>query len=127
VKRDIFFDLRGFDVSFDVKTGGGDLEFGRRLKEAGEKIFLDKELQAEHIKQYTLLRLIRNDYHRSKGWFKLILGKKMVRDVVKKLRIANVYPGFIISVVAAFLLLLSLFLSFWSNKFLLIAIASGKV
>jgi len=127
VKRDLFSDLKGFDVSFDVKTGGGDLEFGRRLKEAGQKIFLDKELQAEHLKQYTLLRLIRNDYNRSKGWFKLVLGKKMVRDVVKKLRIANIYPGFIISVVAAFLLLLSLFLSLWSNKFLLVTIASGLI
>jgi glycosyltransferase involved in cell wall biosynthesis len=124
VKREIFFDLKGFDVSFNTKTGGGDLEFGRRLKEAGQKIFLDKKLQAQHLKQYTLFSLIHNDYNRSKGWFKLVLGKKMVRDVVRKLRIANIYPGFIISVSAVFLLLVSLFLSLLSSKFLLMTITS---
>ncbi len=127
VKREIFFDLKGFDVTFKTKTGGGDLEFGRRLKKAGQEIFLDKELQAEHLKHYSLFSLIRNDYNRSKGWFRLILGKRMVGDVVKKLRIANIYPGFMISVVAAFLLLLSFFLSIRSSKFLFITIIFGLI
>lgn len=127
VKKEIFFDLKGFDIRFNTKTGGGDLEFGRRLKQTGQEIFLDKKLQAEHLKRYTLLSLIRNDYNRSKGWFKLVLGKKMVRVVVKKLRIANIYPGFIISVCASLLLFLSLFLSLLSSKFLLITIASGLI
>jgi GT2 family glycosyltransferase len=127
VKREIFFDLKGFDISFETKTGGGDLEFGRRLKKAGQEIFLDKELRAEHLKQHTLFSLIHNDYNRSKGWFKLILGKKMVRDVVKKLRIANIYPGFMISVFVAFLLFVSLFLSLWSSRFLLMAMILGLI
>jgi glycosyltransferase involved in cell wall biosynthesis len=127
VKREVFFELKGFDVSFETKTGGGDLEFGRRLKKTGQEIFLDKQLQAEHLKQHTLFSLIRNDYNRSKGWFKLILGKKLVGNVVKKLRIANIYPSFIISVFAVFLLFLSLFLSFWSSKFLLLTIISGII
>ena len=127
VKREIFFDLKGFDTTFETKTGGGDLEFGTRLKEAGQEIFLDKELQADHLKQHTLFSLIHNDYNRSKGWFKLILGKKMVRDIVRKLRIANIYPGFIISVFVAFLLLVSLFLSLWSSKFLLMTMVFGLI
>lgn len=122
MKRESFFDLKGFDVSFETKTGGGDLEFGRRVKKADQEIFLDNGIQVEHLKQHTLFSLIRNDYNRSKGWFKLILGKKMVWDVVKKLRIANIYPGFIISVFAGFLLLVSLFLSLWSSTFLLMTI-----
>jgi len=124
VKRDVFFRLKGFDTSFITQTGGGDLEFGRRLKEAGLKIFLDKELQGNHLKQFTVFSLIKNDYNRSKGWFRLILRKKMVPDVLKKLRLANIYPQFIVSVLAVLLFFPSIFLSFVSTQFLLIALAS---
>ena len=124
VKKDVFFRLKGFDTSFITQTGGGDLEFGRRLKEAGLNIFLDKELQGNHLKQFTVLSLIKNDFNRSKGWFQLILKKKMVPDVLKKLRIANVYPQFIISVLTVFLFFPSILLSFFFSKFWLMTAAS---
>ncbi len=124
VKKDVFFRLKGFDTSFITQIGGGDLEFGRRLKDAGLNVFLDKELQGNHLKQFTVLSLIKNDFNRSKGWFQLILKKKMVPDVLKKLRIANVYPQFIVSVWAVFLFFLCILLLFFSERFLFMTAAS---
>jgi glycosyltransferase involved in cell wall biosynthesis len=111
VKREVFFRLGGFDTGFHIRTGGGDLEFGRRLREAGERIFLDKELRAQHLKRYSLWGLLRNDYNRSRGWFRLVARKKMIPHVMKSLRIANIYPAFIISVLVSLLLIFSLALS----------------
>ena len=125
VKREVFFEVKGFDTTFQTKTGGGDLEFGRRLKESGQKILLDKGLQGEHLKPYTLWGLLRNDYNRSKGWFRLVVGKKMVWQVIKKLRIANIYPSFIISVLASFVFLFSLVLSPFFKIFFILTILSA--
>jgi glycosyltransferase involved in cell wall biosynthesis len=111
VKREVFFRLGGFDTGFHIKTGGGDLEFGRRLREAGERILLDKELRVQHLKRYSLWGLLRNDYNRSRGWFRLVARKRMIPRVMKDLRIANIYPAFIISVPVSLLLSLSLVLS----------------
>jgi glycosyltransferase involved in cell wall biosynthesis len=125
VKGEVFFGLKGFDTTFHIKTGGGDLEFGRRLKESGQKIFLDKKLQGKHLKPYTLWGLLRNDYNRSKGWFQLVVGKKMVWHVIKKLRIANIYPAFIISVFTSLFFLFSLFLSPLFKIFLILTVFSA--
>jgi hypothetical protein len=72
---------------------------------------LDKELRVQHLKRYSLWGLLRNDYNRSKGWFRLIARKKMIPQVMKSLRIANIYPAFIISVLLTLLLVFSLALS----------------
>jgi glycosyltransferase involved in cell wall biosynthesis len=111
VKREVFFRLGGFNAGFNIKTGGGDLEFGRRLREAGERIFLDKELRVQHLKRYSFWGLLRNDYSRSKGWFRLAARKKMIPQVMKDLRIANIYPAFIVSVPVSILISLSLVFS----------------
>jgi len=110
VKRDAFFELKGFRTNFPTVSGGGDLEFGRRLKQAGKKILLDTTIQGKHLKQYTLGSLLRNDYIRGLGWFQFAVEKKILPYVIKKMRIANIYPGFIISVIVSLLLFASLLL-----------------
>jgi glycosyltransferase involved in cell wall biosynthesis len=127
VKREVFFGLKGFDATFQVKTGGGDLEFGRRLREKGQRIILDTRIRGKHLKQYTVLSLLRNDYNRGKGWFQLAVEKKILPYVAKKLRIANVYPAFIISVSVSLLCLFWLLLSSLSKIFLLLALLFALV
>jgi glycosyltransferase involved in cell wall biosynthesis len=120
VKRDVFFDLKGFGTTFRTKYGGGDLEFGRRLKLAGHKICLDTKIQGTHLKRFTLRSLMRNDYSRGKGWFRFAVRSKLLPYVIKKLRIANIYPAFIISVILSLISLFSLLLlPFWHNAFYL--------
>ncbi len=125
VKRDVFFELQGFDDRFFTRKGGGDLEFGRRLKEAGKQILLDTELQVEHLQRYTFYGLLRNDFKRSRGWFQLAVQKKMISSVIHKLRIANIYPAFIISIPVSFILLFSLIFSLFYEISLIIALFSA--
>ena len=127
IKRDVFVELQGFDAIFFTRKGGGDLEFGRRLKEAGKQILLDKELQVEHLQHYTLSGLLRNDFKRSRGWFQLAVQKRMILDVAKKLRIANIYPAFILSIPVSIVSLFSLLLSPFSRVFFVLAILTALV
>jgi glycosyltransferase involved in cell wall biosynthesis len=120
VRREVFFELKGFDAGFLTGRGGGDLEFGGRLKAAGKKILLDKELEVIHLQRYTWWGLLRNDFKRSRGWFKLAVQKKMLSRVVKKLRIANIYPAFLFSILISVILLVSLFLSFFNEHFIIL-------
>jgi len=110
VRKDAFFSVKGFCTSFQNKYGGGDLEFGRRLKKAGWRIRLDTKIQGKHLKRYSLWSLLKNDYSRGKGWFKFAFRERILTYVVKKLRIANIHPGFLLSVVISLALILSLLL-----------------
>ncbi len=99
VKREVFFGVEGFRTTYQTKFGGGDLEFGRRLKLTGQKIRLDTKIQGTHLKRFTLWSLLKNDYSRGKGWFRFAVTNKLFPYVIRKLRIANIYPTFIISVI----------------------------
>jgi glycosyltransferase involved in cell wall biosynthesis len=121
IKRDVFFGLKGFQTTYSTLAGGGDLEFGRRLKETGHRILLDTTIQGKHLKRYTLWSLLRNDYVRGRGWFQFAVGRKVLWYVISKVRIANIYPCFIISVLVSLLFLLSLVLSPFFRISLLLA------
>ncbi len=110
VRRDAFLAVNGFRTTFNNKDGGGDLEFGKRLRGAGWKIRLDTRIQGKHLKRYTLWSVLKNDYNRGKGWLRFAFTERILPYVVRNLRIANIYPGFIISVVISLALLLSLLL-----------------
>jgi glycosyltransferase involved in cell wall biosynthesis len=127
VRREVFFALKGFHTTFHTKYGGGDLEFGRRLKQAGQKILLDTRIQGKHLKPYTFWGLLRNDYNRGKGWLQFAVGQKMIPYVLKKVRIANIYPAFIISVAISLLLFLSLLLSPFFKIFLILTLLSALI
>jgi glycosyltransferase involved in cell wall biosynthesis len=110
VRRDTFFAVDGFKTDFNNKYGGGDIEFGRRLSRGGWKIRLDTKIQGKHLKHYSFWSLLKNDYSRGKGWFKFAFRERVLPYVIKKFRIANIYPGFIVSVIIAPILLFSLLL-----------------
>jgi glycosyltransferase involved in cell wall biosynthesis len=121
VRKDAFFSVRGFRTSYQNKYGGGDLEFGRRLKGAGWKIRLDTKIQGKHLKPYSLWSLLKNDYSRGKGWFRFAFRERILAYVIKKLRIANIYPGFILSVVISLVLMLCLLVIPFHRVFLAFA------
>ena len=71
VTRSAFMALEGFDVSLRFCE---DIEFGYALREAGYKVLLLKHMQAEHLKAYTLLRVIKSDlFGRAIPWTRLLL------------------------------------------------------
>jgi glycosyltransferase involved in cell wall biosynthesis len=110
VRKDAFLSVKGFRTSYQNKYGGGDLEFGRRLRRAGWRIRLDTKIQGKHLKPYSLWGLLKNDYSRGKGWFQFAFRERFLTYVIRKLRIANIYPGFILSVAISLFLILSLLL-----------------
>jgi glycosyltransferase involved in cell wall biosynthesis len=121
VRREVFFELEGFRTDYLTVSGGGDLEFGRRLKEAGKKIRLDTDIQGKHLKRYTMRSLLRNDYVRGKGWFEFAAGRKVLWHVLKRFRIGNIYPAFIASVLISLSLVVSLALALFDGVFLYLA------
>jgi glycosyltransferase involved in cell wall biosynthesis len=125
VKKEVFLGLNGFQTSYSTLAGGGDLEFGRRLKETGHKIHLDTSIQGKHLKPYTFWSLLRNDYVRGKGWFQFAVGRKVLWHVVKNMRIANIYPAFIVSVLISLFFLFSLLLLPFFSIFLWLGILSA--
>ena len=118
----MFFELNGFRTDYLTISGGGDLEFGRRLKEAGKKIRLDTDIQGKHLKRYTMRSLLRNDYVRGKGRFEFAAGRRVLWDVLKRFRIGNIYPAFIASVLISLSLVVSLLLALFDGIFLYLSL-----
>ena len=70
VTRRAFTALEGFDVSLRFCE---DIEFGHALVDAGRRVRLLKDMQAEHLKTYGLGRLIRSELSgRAIPWTRLI-------------------------------------------------------
>ena len=56
-----------------------DIELGYRLRAAGGRIRLDRELQGTHLKRWTLWSMIRTDVsNRAVPWARLVLAKDRV-------------------------------------------------
>jgi glycosyltransferase involved in cell wall biosynthesis len=80
VRREAFFAVGGFDLSFRGATIE-DIEMGYRLSKAGRRILLNKEAQVTHAKRYTLLSLLKSDIlHRAVPWTVLMLSERTFRS-----------------------------------------------
>lgn len=98
VKRELFLELGGFDIERYPRPSIEDIELGYRIKQAGAKILLAKELQVKHHKAWRLMGLIKTDvFDRGIPWTKLLLDNKsnMVNDL-------NLQTSSRISVVATY-------------------------
>ena len=70
VTRPAFVDLEGFDVSLQFCE---DIEFGHALRKADYEVLLLKNMQAEHLKTYSLRRLIKSELlGRATPWTRLL-------------------------------------------------------
>jgi glycosyltransferase involved in cell wall biosynthesis len=74
IRRDVFLKLGGFDVKQFPQPSIEDIELGYRLKEAGYKTVLRKEIQVTHLKAWSLMGLLKTDiFYRAVPWTALIL------------------------------------------------------
>ena len=74
IRRSVFEGIGGFDEKRFPRSSIEDIEMGQRLRQAGHRIFLDKTLQATHLKRWTLQSVIRTDiFCRAIPWTRLIL------------------------------------------------------
>jgi GT2 family glycosyltransferase len=73
IRRSVFLEMSGFDVSYK-RPAIEDIELGYRLKNAGHRIVLDRELVVKHLKKWTFWGLVKTDVlDRGIPWTELIL------------------------------------------------------
>jgi GT2 family glycosyltransferase len=73
IRRSVFLEAGGFDEGYR-RPSIEDIELGRRLRRAGRRIVVRKEVQATHLKRWTLPGLVRSDvFDRGVPWTELAL------------------------------------------------------
>ena len=110
VERSLFLKVGGFDTERFPRPSIEDIELGYRLKQAGAKIYLAKDLQVKHHKAWKLIGLTKTDvFDRGIPWTKLLLSDKsnFVNDL-------NLQTSSRISVIAAYSLVFCLLVSLFN-------------
>lgn len=73
IRRATFEEIGGFDERFDTPSIE-DIELGSRLRRAGRRIVLLKDLQVKHLKQWRVADMIHTDlWRRAIPWTELML------------------------------------------------------
>ena len=110
IRREVFLASGGFDETYRHPSIE-DIELGYRLKRAGYRIKLCKELQVKHMKRWGVLSLLRSDFfHRALPWTRLILrDRRLVNDL--NLRLSSR-----LSVILAYGFALSLAWAWWRTE-----------
>ncbi len=76
IRREIFLEHGGFAERFPCPSIE-DIEFGGRLAAAGVHIEIDREIQVQHRKQWTLTAMCRTDiFSRGIPWTRLVLERR---------------------------------------------------
>lgn len=88
IRREIFFSIGVFNEYFH-QPSIEDIELGYRLKKAGHRIWLCKNLQVKHLKRWDVFSLLKSDFfHRAIPWTELILQDRwLINDL--NLRTSN--------------------------------------
>ena len=83
IRRDVFLAVNGFDAERYPRPAIEDIELGYRMRSQGHRILLDKQLQAKHLKRWTLRSMLHADiFCRAVPWSMLIFESKgMVNDL----------------------------------------------
>jgi glycosyltransferase involved in cell wall biosynthesis len=78
IKRSVFLRLGGFDVQRYRRPSVEDIDLGYRLKRAGGRIRLAKDVQVKHLKAWTLTSLLKTDiFDRGIPWTQLMLRNRV--------------------------------------------------
>jgi len=111
IRREVFLGLGGFDETYR-RPCVEDIELGYRLKRAGYRIKLCKDLQVKHLKRWNSISLLRSDFFdRALPWTLLILrDRRFIKDL-------NVGRSGRTSVFLMYILVASLVACWWWTGF----------
>lgn len=99
IRRDVFLKMGGFDKKYR-RPSIEDIDLGYRLKRAGYRIYLLKQIQVKHLKHWGIFSLLKADiFYRALPWSDLILNDGRIIDDLNLKRSSR------ISVIAVFMLL----------------------
>jgi len=117
IRREVFLAMGGFEENYR-RPAIEDIELGYRLRKAGHRIRLLKELQIKHLKRWGVLSLLKSDFQdRALPWTDLILKEGGFIDDL------NTTLSSRLSVICTFLLLAALLGAFWIPWLLILALA----
>jgi glycosyltransferase involved in cell wall biosynthesis len=118
IKRQAFEKLGGFNVDLRAKDGHDDIELGKRFARANLNIVLNMDIEVEHLKEYTFVSFVKNEFRRSLAFAELATRFGETAQSLRK-GFVNVYPAFILSTICSMIILLMLsasiggYLSYW--------------
>lgn len=73
IRREVFLKIGGFDEGYRLPSVE-DIELGYRLKRAGYKIGLFKDIQVKHLKRWGVISMLKADFfYRALPWTALLL------------------------------------------------------
>ena len=79
IRREIFLAVGGFDAVRFPRPSIEDIELGVRLRQAGHRILLDRDVQGTHLKRWKLRSVIWTDIAcRAIPWSRLILDSREI-------------------------------------------------
>jgi glycosyltransferase involved in cell wall biosynthesis len=106
VRRKVFLELGGFNETYQ-KPSIEDIELGYRMKQAGYRIRLSREVQVKHLKRWNIRSLLESDFFdRALPWTELILrDRRFVNDLnlrfSSRLSVVLIY-GFLAALVGGY-------------------------
>jgi len=107
IRRDVFLGSGGFAARYR-RPSIEDIELGVRLRRAGRRIVLRKDLQVTHLKRWTLWSLLKSDlWARAVPWTRLLLEQRQVPNDL------NLQAGQRLSGLLAYALLATAALGLW--------------
>jgi len=120
IRREIFKECGGFDSSYRSATIE-DMEFGVRVTGRGYKLLLEKRLQVEHRRYYSLASLLRTGFRRAAGLAKIALRDRLGRK--EKTSYVTTSRSFLIGIVLSWLVIFFLvgWAFFLSSSWLVLA------
>src|SRR6202035_2626969 len=83
IRKSVFEEVGGFDDTKYTLPSIEDIALGLRLVQSGRTVFLDKRIQAKHLKRWTFKSMLRADIlNRAVPWSQLILQtRQLPRDL----------------------------------------------
>ena len=81
VDRELFLKIGGFDVDTYAVPSIEDIELGYRIRKAGGRILLLRELEAKHLKVWTVRNAVFTDiFRRALPWSRLMVSREGLTD-----------------------------------------------
>jgi GT2 family glycosyltransferase len=109
VRRPVFLELGGFDEVRYPRPSIEDIDLGYRLRAAGHRIVLNKAMQVQHLKRWTMRSMIKTDIvDRGIPWTQLVLREKHIPNDLN-LRFSQRVSAFLLYAVLVYLGLIAFF------------------
>jgi GT2 family glycosyltransferase len=121
IRREVFLSLGGFDESYR-RPSIEDIELGYRIRQAGYKIKLLKDLQVMHLKYWGVVSLLKAEiFYRALPWTELIWHQRQLNNDL------NLGVSSRLSVILVYGFLLALLGAFWWSGFLAVAAVLSSI